>query len=288
MSEIHGATGSYVLNALDASELDEFEAHLAVCPTCSQEVIEFCETAAELSLLATTVAPPPALKTSIMSAISGVRVLPPDAAVPAPNALPSSAPLPVLPPQLPALVPAPAETSSPVPVVYSPQRAMPVDELTLRRAQRRSRILSLAVAAALVAALAMGGWVVSLRQQEQGQVASATLETQLYSAPDVKTIPVELDNGARGSFVVSKSLNRALFTASTLPSPGADQTYQLWTLSLVGGTVQRATPDNILPGGSAVKQWFSGPVADSNALAISIEKAGGATAPTKIQKVATL
>ena len=77
MSEIHGAVGSYVVNALDPSELDEFEAHLAVCPTCSREVVEFGETAAELSLLATATAPPPELRSSILSAISEVRVLPP-------------------------------------------------------------------------------------------------------------------------------------------------------------------------------------------------------------------
>ena len=77
MSEIHGAVGSYVVNALDPSELDEFEAHLAVCPTCSREVVEFAETAAELSLLATATAPPPELRNSILSAISEVRVLPP-------------------------------------------------------------------------------------------------------------------------------------------------------------------------------------------------------------------
>ena len=52
MSEIHGAVGSYVVNALDGDEREEFEAHLAVCPTCTREVQEFCETAAELSLLA--------------------------------------------------------------------------------------------------------------------------------------------------------------------------------------------------------------------------------------------
>ena len=56
MSEIHGAVGSYVVNALDPDELDEFEAHLAVCPTCSREVQEFGETAAELSLLASVIA----------------------------------------------------------------------------------------------------------------------------------------------------------------------------------------------------------------------------------------
>jgi anti-sigma factor RsiW len=272
MSEIHGATGSYVLNALDPSEVDEFEAHLAVCPTCRQEVVEFCETASELSLLATVAAPPPALKGSIMSAISGVRVLPPDETA---DETPDEAP---------AAVAAPLAAE----VEQAPQHALPVDELALRRAQRRARFLSLAVAAALVVALAMGGWVVSLRQQQQGQVASATLETQLYSAPDVKTIPIELANGARGSFVASRSLNRALFTASSLPSPGAGQTYQLWTLAGTLTKPTRVTPDNTLPGGSAVKQWFRGPVSDSTALAISIEQAGGATSPTKIQAATPL
>ncbi|WP_375432398.1 anti-sigma factor domain-containing protein [uncultured Friedmanniella sp.] len=270
MSEIHGATGSYVLHALDTSELDEFEAHLAACATCSREVIEFCETAAELSLLAT--APPPAaLKGSIMSAISGVRVLPPDPTVAAPNAVPGILPL------------AFAEPTSAAEVEHLPQRAMPVDELALRRARRRSRLLSLAVAAALVVALAMGGWVVSLKQQQEGQIASATLETQLYSAPDVKTIPIELNNGARGSFVASKSLNRALFTASSLPSPGSDKTYQLWTLK-----DKAVTPDNLVSGGNGIKQWFRGDIAQSSALAISIEKAGGATSPTDIQKLSPL
>ena len=60
MSEIHSAVGAYVVNALDADELEEFEAHLAVCPTCSREVVEFGETAAELSLLASAPQPPAA------------------------------------------------------------------------------------------------------------------------------------------------------------------------------------------------------------------------------------
>ena len=60
MSEIHGAVGSYVVNALDPDERAEFEAHLAVCPTCSREVVELGETAAELSLLASDAPPRPA------------------------------------------------------------------------------------------------------------------------------------------------------------------------------------------------------------------------------------
>jgi anti-sigma factor RsiW len=64
-----------VVNALDPDELEEFEAHLAVCPTCSREVVEFGETAAELSLLASVAPPPPALRESILSAISEVTSL---------------------------------------------------------------------------------------------------------------------------------------------------------------------------------------------------------------------
>jgi anti-sigma-K factor RskA len=248
MSEIHGATGSYVLNALDPSELEEFEAHLAVCPTCSQEVVEFCETAAELSLLASAT-PPPALKGSVMAAISGVRVLPPEVpeAEPEPTAAPAAA------------------------------RVAPVDELAVRRQQRRARILALAVAAVTVVALSLGGWVFSLVQQQQAQVAASNLETQLYSAPDVVIKPVTLANGAKASFVASKSLNRALFTSSDLPAVGDNSTYELWTLR--SGD---PTPDNLLSGGTGVKQWFSGDIANSDQLAISIEPAGGSSTPTDV------
>lgn len=82
MSEIHAAVGSYVVNALDGADLDEFEAHIAACPTCTREVREFSETVAELSVL--TAAPPPSLRSSIVSAITEVRPLPPE--VPPPPA----------------------------------------------------------------------------------------------------------------------------------------------------------------------------------------------------------
>lgn len=264
MSEIHGATGSYVLNALDPSEVDEFEAHLAVCPTCSQEVVEFCETAAELSLLATITAPPPALKGSIMSAISGVRVLPPDSAVPASVDLPTA-------------------VRAPVEVEHQPQRAMAVDEVALRRARRRTRLLSLAVAAVTVVALAMGAWAVNLSQEQQNQIAAPSLETQLYNAPDVKVTQFKLKNGAQASFVASRSLNRALFTSTSLPDPGAGKSYQLWTLK--GSEV---TPDNLVGGGKGIESWFSGDIAQATNVALSIEPAGGSQTPTKttIQKIA--
>jgi anti-sigma factor RsiW len=270
MSEIHGATGSYVLNALDPSELDEFEAHLAVCPTCSQEVVEFCETAAELSLLATIAAPPPALKGSIMSAISGVRVLPPDASSGV---------------QTEADAPAPSLVAAPSGVEHTAQRAAPVDELALHRARRRTRLLSLAVAAAMVVALAMGGWAVSLSSRQQQQIAAPSLETQVYRAPDVKITQFTLKNGAQASFVASKSLNKAFLTSSSLPDPGAGRTYQLWTLR-----GKQAIPDTLVSGGKGIDAWFSGDIAQATNVALSIEPATGSQTPTlaTIQTVAAV
>lgn len=252
MSEIHGAVGSYVVNALDPDELDEFEAHLAVCPTCAREVREFGETAAELSLLASATPPPPALRSSILAAIAEVRPLPPEP--PAETAAAEPSP--------PVTVPAPA-----------PRR--PVDELALRRQQRRTRVLRVLVAAVVAAALALGGVVYGLVNARQAQVAQQAAETELLTAPDVKTYSTTMKDGGQISFVVSKSLNRAMFIGKDLPAVGADRTYQLWTLE-----GQRAIPDNTVPGGGDRKEFFRETLSGVTGLAVSVEAAGGAQQPT--------
>lgn len=263
MSEIHGAVGAYVMNALDGPELEEFASHLSDCATCQREVVEFRETATAMSLLSRT-APPPALKESVMAAIAGVRVLPPADgqadAEPVAQAAPRRA------------VDEPVETV---------QAVEPVDELAVRRQRRLTRVLSLAVAAVTVVALMLGGWVVSLSQRPP--VASATAETELLRAPDLRAYTVDLKDGGKATFVASKSLNKAMFSSGDLPALQENQTYQLWTLAGPLTAPTRVTPDALVGGGNAVKQWFTGPVAQSDALAISIEQAGGATAPTNVQ-----
>jgi len=261
MSEIHGATGAYATNALDPSELDEFEEHLAGCATCRREVAEFCETATELARLSAAV-PPPALKSSVMAAIREVRVLPPEVVAPG----------------------EPGPTASVAPET-SPRHAAevaPVDELALRRQRRLTRVLSLAVAAAMVVALGLGGWVVSLLQR-QPPVASATAETELLRAPDLKAYTVTLKGGGKATFVVSKSANRAMISSDDLPVLSAGQTYQLWTLAGPMTAPTRVSPDALLSGGKGVKQWFTGPIGESDGVGISIEQAGGSSAPTDVR-----
>ena len=253
MSEIHGAVGAYVVNALDPDELEEFEAHLAVCPTCSREVVEFGETAAELSLLASAPSPPAALRGSILSAISEVRPLPPEP---------------------------PAETAHAEPTGNGTQTITAdlrhaVDELALRRQQRRTRVLSVLVAAVVAAAVALGGVVYTLVQSRQAQVAQQAAETELLTAPDVQTYTATMKDGGQISFVVSKSLNRALFIGKDLPAVGSDRRYQLWTLE-----GERPIPDNLVAGGGDRKEFFRETLSGVTGLAVSIEAAGGAQQPT--------
>jgi hypothetical protein len=197
-----------------------------------------------------------------MSSISEVRVLPP---------------LEDLGHEEPTAPPAPVQPDGPT------TAQAPIDELALRRQQRRTRILTAAVAAVRVVALSLGGWVFSLVRQQQSQVADQALETQLFSAPDVEVISSTLKNGAKTSFVVSKGLNKAMFVSDNLPATASDKTYQLWTLNAAG-----AVPDNLVAGGGSRKQWFMGDVAGSSGLAVSIEAAGGAEQPTDIQGTATI
>lgn len=76
--ELAGLVGAYALDALDESERDSFEAHLADCADCTAEVASLRAAAAELSLTTRT-PPPPALRGELLSAIGRIRPLPPRA-----------------------------------------------------------------------------------------------------------------------------------------------------------------------------------------------------------------
>lgn len=74
--EIHTLTGAYALDALTDAERQEFEAHLALCLACAQEVRELAETAARMGATCATT-PPPGLKTRVMRAARDTRQLAP-------------------------------------------------------------------------------------------------------------------------------------------------------------------------------------------------------------------
>lgn len=259
MSEIHGAVGSYVINALDSPETREFEAHLAVCETCRREVVEFSETAAQLGHLVEA-PPPPALRASILSAIREVRPLPPVEVreTSEPEFLPRRM----------NVAPTSRDDASVA------RQVAPVDELAVRRSRRMTRVLAFAAAAALVIALGLGGWVVNLRHN-QAQVASGALEAQLLAAPDLKVVTTPMKNGGVASFRYSRSLDKAMFVGEGLTAPEQGKAYQLWTIK-----GPAAVPDRLFAGGQAQKAWLDGDIQDADGAAVTLEPSGGSKTPT--------
>ena len=240
MSEFHEPDGvhdsaGYALNALDAAELAAFEEHLPGCESCQREVAEFAETTAQLALLSEE-APAVDLRASVLSAIGGIRQLPADEADS--GEVESGE------------VESGEVESDQVPADQAPADQAPADELAARRSQekrRRSSVVRLAVAAAMALILGLGGWVWGYNQHRDQQVAvaGASAANRLLSAPDVRTYPVSLKDGTPATFVVSKSLNQAMFVGADLPAAEPGRTYQLWTVTDVGGAerdVRRAGP----------------------------------------------
>ena len=275
MNDVHSAVGSYVADALEVSERAEFEAHLSYCESCRQEVAEFDETTAELARLVAT-PPPAALRDSVLARIREVRPLPPDEV--------EDEPAPIT--AVTAMRPASMRLSGPRFRVGadSPDWDDPVDDLAEKRQWRRTRILTVAVAAAMVVALALAGWVYTLVQQRddlaaQREAASVAIqrERDLLSAPDAKVI-ASSTGGARYSFVISQQRNEALFLGTDLANPGSGMAYQLWTLE--GKTV---TPDAMVRGYGRTQKWFTGTVRSATQLAVSIEPAEGSQQPTDIK-----
>ncbi len=299
MSEFHVEVGAYALDALDESERDAFEQHLAGCRSCQRELAEFTETTARLGVLG-DVAPPLELRGSLLDAIRQVRPLPPlDATSDVPPPLDTGgsltnateteevAPRRALEPALelkpdrddrPARGSQSDDTGPPAEDRSDDGSVEPSDELARRRLERqgrRSRLLTLAVAAVTVIALAFGGWAYVLQRQQQTVASQAAAANQLLSAPDVKTYPVMVGE-TPATFVVSKSLDKAMFVGADLPAAAQGRTYQLWTLD----SAKTPKPAETFPGGPDTAVFMSGDIAAAAALAVTNEPEGGSTKPT--------
>ena len=81
--ELHTLVGLYVVDALDDDERARFEAHLAGCPACQQEVAEFRSTTGRLSQLMAE-RPPESVRAAIMARVA---TTPQESAPPPPDEL---------------------------------------------------------------------------------------------------------------------------------------------------------------------------------------------------------
>jgi anti-sigma-K factor RskA len=67
--DVHALVAAYALNALDAQERADFEAHLAACEACRDDVAELADVAAQLGT-GVAAEPTPALRQRVLDAVS--------------------------------------------------------------------------------------------------------------------------------------------------------------------------------------------------------------------------
>ncbi|WP_405660750.1 anti-sigma factor [Streptomyces sp. NBC_01166] len=236
-AELHTLTGAYALHALPDEERAAFERHLGACEACAQEVRELSATAARLGL-AVSAAPPPGLRDRVLRDITTVRQEPP------------------------------------------PRGGSAGSGVSTGRAGRWS---TYALAACVAAAAAFGGvavWQNQVARDARQETARAEQHNEqvarVLTAPDARTSAADLRDGARGTVVVSQSVNRAVFLASDMAPPPGGKVYQLWFDD--GGTMRAAGLMN--PSATDDAVLLDGPVDRASGMGITVEPAGGSEQPT--------
>jgi anti-sigma-K factor RskA len=225
MDEIHELSAGYALDALDPEERAAFEAHLAGCERCREEVASFWEVTGALAVAAGGPAPQPALRERVLASVR-----------------------------------------------EDAQTVVPLER------HRRSRLLPVvgaAAALAAAAAVALAVWGVSLSGDLDDTRAALERERQaaaVLADPDARTVALASGDGR---IVVDPDGDAVLVVRGLEPAPSG-RTYQAWVIE--GGEPASAA---LFPGSDdASVVPLEEQVPDGAVVAVTVERAGGAEAPT--------
>lgn len=245
--DTHALAGAYAVDAVTDEERRSFELHLEQCADCRAEVAELRATAAALAA-DTELAPSPALRDSVLSAISQTRQVSP----------------------LPSGEGAPTREPAPVDADGSPRSDLATtDELAARRRSWRPW-LAAAVAAAV---LALGAVV---WQPWDDAPAQLTATEQVLRASDAQRVSLPMD-GSEISIVRSPTKRQAVFVADAMPAAPAGKAYQLWFDVPGKGMVSAGM---IPTAGSTVTVMLTGDATTATGAGITLEPAAGSEHPT--------
>jgi anti-sigma-K factor RskA len=257
--DVHAQAPLYAVGSLDADEVRQFEAHLSSCADCRNEVAAMNEVTASLSGAVAT-DPPPSLRSAILAQIAGAAQEP---ASPRPAA---------------AAVGAARGRHAAAHVVET----APAATVTPIRSRWRERAPLLVAAAAVVAAVGVGGWALNDRNDARDQTTTAqqTINdlTSILNAGDAQTASTTTKNGATMTVVRSQSRGDALLLASELPKLATDQTYQAWTIDADGTTTSAGVFESQ---GAQTAYPLPAAAVDTGTVAVTIEDAPGAKTPSK-------
>lgn len=263
--DIHGLSGAYAIDAVDAAERARFEAHMASCAECRSEVASLRAAASELTLV-TVASPPPSLRGAVLREISSVRPLPP-------RVTPEQAPSQVVAPSSPLSSPAAAAPQLDEPS-RPPAPSAPVS-LESKRAERAKRapLRQWLVGVAAAAALATGGLVWQPWSPDTSTV-QLTATQQVLQAKDAQRFEQKVGN-ATATIVRSTSLKKAVIVTANMPDAPAGKVYELWFQQ--GPAMVRA---GLMPAGPSNTVLLDGDAATAIGVGITVEPAGGSDTPS--------
>lgn len=163
-------------------------------------------------------------------------------------------------------------------VANAPEQAPTPTSLDTERAKRRTRgdvatrVWPMIAAVFLLCAVGFGGWAASLQSDLH------TKEQQLAASGVTKPVLAALPNsGAQGQVTLLSAKQSAVLTISGLPALATGKVYQVWFIE--GSTPTGAGLFSPNTDGS----WSGlvrGDVTNAQAIAVSVEPAGGSAAPT--------
>jgi anti-sigma-K factor RskA len=257
----------YVLGALEPGEATAVREHLATCPDVHAELQELAEPVGSLVLAEEPVEPPAGLKARLMAAAEAdLRE----------GRHPSTAAPVAVAPMVPA-VSAAAEPARP------PSRApagQPID-LRVERERRRFRLATLGAAAAILLAVALGGYAFVLRGQlaaDEAYRQTVDQALQLAAQPGSATAVLTGAAGTSGLGVIGAD-GRVELAMRGLSATTGREVYTAWAIG-ADGTPRSLGDFDVGSSGTGVRSATSPVTGPGTVLAITREPQPGATAPT--------
>ncbi|MER6785732.1 anti-sigma factor [Streptomyces sp. NPDC000658] len=162
------------------------------------------------------------------------------------------------------------------------------DPTRQRTRPRGRRVIPLALAASVAAAVAFGGIAIWQHQEsDEARMRASRVEREagttnsaiadVLTARDATVHTGELTDGTAAAVIVSRSQARAVFAARGLPVLTKGSVYELWYAAKAGGL----RPAGLIPGSSDDHvRLLNGSPDGSVAVGITVEPAGGSKQPT--------
>jgi anti-sigma-K factor RskA len=145
------------------------------------------------------------------------------------------------------------------------------------RARWMPRLAVGLAAAGLAVVIALGISLAAARRQLDDARAQQQAVAAVLNSPGVRILTRRTSLGGTATVIVSRSEQKAIFTAAGLPRlPGA-KVYQLW---LLGPPRTRSAGLLPLPGGGGTAPLLASGVARGDSVGVTVEPAGGSAQPT--------